>query len=67
MNPKKSNPSIWLPGKSIAFPIICQFRFVIGERVIAVFKDETNQTVERFQFYSGTVAEPPKVMNKFRY
>lgn len=65
-NPKKLNPSIILSGKFLAFPTICSFRFTVGIRVIAVFKDEMVREPERLQYYSGIVAEPPKAMNKFR-
>lgn len=65
-NPRKPNPSILLQGKCLAYPTAATFRFAVGARIIAVFKDETN-VEKQPQYYSGVIAEPPKVMNKFRY
>ena len=65
-NPRKPNPSILLQGKCLAYPTAATFRFAVGARVIAVFKDEDRSDKQQ-QYYSGVIAEPPKVMNKFRY
>ncbi|XP_065224566.1 histone-lysine N-methyltransferase eggless isoform X2 [Planococcus citri] len=65
-NPRKPNPSILLQGKSLAYPFPAPYRFAVGARIIAVFTDDRN-TDKQTLFYSGIIAEPPKVMNKFRY
>lgn len=64
-NNKKT--SILLTGKYLAYKLVSPFRFTVGCRVIAVFKEEGPQNSVQELFYSGIVAEPPKAMNKFRY
>lgn len=59
--------SISRAGKFVAYDAVCSFRFTVGVRVIAVFKDETYTGRGDLQYHSGIIAEPPKAVNKFRY
>lgn len=39
----------------------------MGTRVIALYRDHASGNCSEDDFYSGIVAEPPKIMNKYRY
>lgn len=53
-----------LTTKEIAFYTPNPVQFPIGSRVIAKFTD-TDSKVKEY-FYAGVIAEPPKLLNKFR-
>ncbi|XP_026812742.1 histone-lysine N-methyltransferase eggless-like [Rhopalosiphum maidis] len=51
--------------KEIAFCTLNPVRFPVGCRVIAKYTDPNYRHVD--EFYAGVVAEPPKMLNEFRY
>lgn len=54
-----------LSGKHLAFLELADVMLPVGTRVIAEYKDEYwNQASS---MYAGIIAEPPKIMNEFRY
>lgn len=60
----KNNQVKMLALKHLAFHNPAPVRLPVGTRVIAVYRDSRMRISE---MYSGVVAEPPKVMNRFRY
>ena len=57
-----SNELKILSGKQIAATTPNSVIIPVGARVVAMFQDVVSSVC-----YSGVVAEPPKVINKFRY
>ncbi|TRY76583.1 hypothetical protein TCAL_09221 [Tigriopus californicus] len=60
----RNNQVKMLALKHMAFHNPAPVRLPVGTRVIAVYRDSRIRISE---MYSGVVAEPPKVMNRFRY
>lgn len=54
-----------LTTKQVAFSTQNPVRFPVGSRVIAKFLNPYSTNIHDF-FYAGVVAEPPKILNKFR-
>lgn len=54
-------------GKNIAYISSCPTRLRVGDRVIAVFKENSDVKKRSNPYYSGIVAEPPYEANKYRY
>lgn len=54
-----------LTTKQVAFSTQNPVRFPVGSRVIAKFSDPYSYSIHDL-FYAGVVAEPPKILNKFR-
>ncbi|XP_001952618.2 histone-lysine N-methyltransferase eggless [Acyrthosiphon pisum] len=51
--------------KQIAHHTLNSVRFPVGCRVIAKFTDPNSKYTD--EFYAGLIAEPPKMLNNFRY
>lgn len=51
--------------KQIAYYTLNSVRFPVGCRVIAKFTDPNTKCID--EFYAGLVAEPPNMLNNFRY
>ncbi|CAI6355120.1 unnamed protein product [Macrosiphum euphorbiae] len=54
-----------LTKKQIAHPTLNSVRFPVGCRVIAKYTDFNTKSIDAF--YPGLIAEPPKMLNNFRY
>ena len=57
--------------RQVAYNYPHEHRLPVGARVIAVYRDvvdekDVNQYLPPGDYYSGIIAEPPKIMNKFR-
>jgi len=52
--------------KHLAYNYPAKVKLKVGTRCIGLFKENMNPNIKG-AFYSGIIAEPPKVMNKFRY
>ena len=53
-----------MTGRQVAYAEACSVRLPVGLRVIALYREPPTQPGA---FYSGIVAEPPKIINKQRY
>ncbi|XP_025204088.1 histone-lysine N-methyltransferase eggless-like [Melanaphis sacchari] len=51
--------------KQVAFSTLNTVRFPVGCRIIAKYSDPYFRHVD--EFYAGIIAEPPKMLNDFRY
>lgn len=61
--PKKYNNQIKVvTGKQIAVAVPSKVMIPVATRVVAMFHNESSSN-----FYSGVVAEPPKITNNYRY
>lgn len=61
---KFENDEKLVTSKEIAYCTLNPVRFPVGCRVIAKYTDPNTKNVE---FYAGIIAEPPKMLNVFRY
>ena len=59
-----ANKNRVVSGAEVAYPEQSTVRLHVGVRVVAAFRHTQQQTPT---FYSGTIAEAPKVMNGYRY
>ncbi|CAB4068677.1 SETDB1 [Lepeophtheirus salmonis] len=55
-----------LTPRQVAYHKPSNVRLLVGTRVIAIYQDDS-YLYKKGEFYSGVIAEPPKVMNKYRY
>lgn len=62
---RKAIPIKNVVGRYLAYTEMSPVRLPVGTRVIAIFKEE-GQPINKENYYSGIVAEPPKSMNKYR-
>ncbi|VVC45391.1 Post-SET domain,Methyl-CpG DNA binding,Pre-SET domain,SET domain,DNA-binding domain [Cinara cedri] len=62
---KFSSDEKLLTTKEVAYFDPSPVRFPIGARVLAKYSETENQILSNY--YAGVIAEPPKLLNKFRY
>ena len=67
MGRPKGTQSKVLQRKHLAYSTRAEVRLPVGTRVIAKFKEHGASNLTEEEYYSGIIAEPPKVMNRYRY
>uniref|UniRef100_T1IYR1 Histone-lysine N-methyltransferase n=1 Tax=Strigamia maritima TaxID=126957 RepID=T1IYR1_STRMM len=65
MKGRSSQLAMVLPAKHLAYVHPSEVILPVGTRIIAKYKDENWH--QQDSMYAGIIAEPPKIMNKYRY